>query len=187
MTSELKPTRYVIEDKHFSLNNKFVIADESGGVHYTVDSTLFSNNDKLIIYDAEGKSVIRIRHETLHLHPTYNIYSTIVGTEDAQLASIRGTGAPWNHKLEISSTDGEYLIEKRNGSDDHEFVLKKDGDIVALVTKDTSPKKSTYWVDIAHDRQEYRAFLLALVLVLSCIQRLPGNPLSTHHNGNVEM
>lgn len=187
MTCEAKPTRYVIEDKHFALNNKFVITDESGGVYYTVDSTLFPGGDKLIIYDAEQKPVIHIRHQSLHLHPVYNIYSTVSDTEEAQLASIKRKGAPWNHKLEISSTNGEYFMEKRVGVNDHEFILKKDEDIVAIVTKDTSPTKSTYWIDIAPDRKEYRPFLIALVIVLSCAQRLPNNPFATHHNGNVEM
>lgn len=186
MSHESHPSRYVIEDKHFALNNKFVITDESGGVYYTVDSTLFPKGN-LTIYDATEKPVIRIRRQSLHLHAVYDIFSVVSDTEDVELASVKSTGAPWNHKLDISSTNGEYFMEKRVGTSDHEFVLKQNGDIVALVTKDTSPSKSTYWIDIAHDRSEYRAFLIALVIVLSCVQRLPGNPLATSHNGHVKM
>jgi uncharacterized protein YxjI len=182
-----KPTRYVIQDKHFSLDDKFVITDNEGDVHYKVDSTLFATGDKLILYDAQGNELIKIRQEYLHIHPTYYIYSVRRGVDEMQLASIKRTGAPWNHRLEITTTNGEYLMEKKGGVFSHEFILTKDGVLVAIVSKDASPSRSVYFVDIATDRDEYRAFLVALVIVLSCAQRLPGNPLATNHGDYVKV
>jgi uncharacterized protein YxjI len=187
MNDQPKPTRYIIQDKHFALNDKFVITDDSGTVHYTVDSTLFSMGDKLILYDHFGNELIKIRQENLHLHPTYNIYSVRRDTDEMHLASIKRTGAPWNHKLEISATNGEYLMERKDGILSHEFILTKDGVIVAIVTKDTAPSTSIYWVDIAGDREEYRAFLMAMVIVLSCAQFLPGNFVSKPHGDYIKM
>lgn len=173
-----KPTRYIIQNKHFTLNEKFVITDDLGIVHYTVDATLFALGDKLVLYDQDGNELIKIRQENLHLHPTYNIYSVRRDAEEMQLASIKRTGAPWNHKLEISASNGEYLMEKKGGVLSHEFLLTKDGDIVAMVSKSTSTSTSVYWIDIASNREEYRAFLIALIIVLSCVQRLPGDSLT---------
>jgi len=182
-----KPTRYAIQDKHFALNDKFVITDDSGIVHYTVDSTLFAFGDKLLLYDRYGNELIKIRQENLHLHQIYNIYSVRRDVDEMQLASIKQTGAPWHHKLEINATNGKYVMEKKGGVLSHEFILTKDGVIVAIVAKDASLSTSVYWVDVASDREDYRAFILAMVIVLSCAQRLPGNPLSTGHGNYVKI
>jgi len=187
MNDQPKPTRYIIQDKHFALNDKFVITDDSGTIHYTVDSTLFAMGDKLVLYDHFGNELIKIRQENLHLHPTYNIYSVRRDTDEMQLATIKRTGAFWNHKLEINAVNGEYLMEKKGGVLSHEFILTKDGAIVAIVAQDTAPSTSVYWVDIASDREEYRAFLMAMVIVLSCAQRLPGNPLATARGDYIKM
>jgi uncharacterized protein YxjI len=184
MENRSKPTRYIIEDRHFSLNDKFVISDDSGLIHYKVDATLFTPGDKLILYDSLGDELIKIRQENLHLHPTYNIYSIRRDADEMQLASIKRTGAPWNHKLEITATNGEYQMEKYGGLLSHEFILKKDQQIVATVTKGTSILESVYWVDIADDRDKYRAFLMSMVIVLSCVKRLPGNLQMTSYEGN---
>jgi uncharacterized protein YxjI len=187
MESGSKPTRYIIQDKHFSLNDKFVISDDLGEIHYTVDSTFFTRGDKLILYDALGNELIKIRQENLHLHPTYHIYSIRRDADEMQLASIKRTGAPWNHKLEINATNGEYQIERYCGHFSHEFILKKDEVVVAVVRKDTSVSTSVYWVDIACDRDEYRALLVAMVIVLSCVQRLPGTLQTSGHEGYIKV
>jgi hypothetical protein len=69
------------------------------------------------------------------------------------------------------------LMEKIGGVFSHEFTL----------TKDVSPSKSVYWVDISNSGQEYHAFIMTMVIVLSCVQRLPGNPLATAHAGNAKI
>ncbi len=78
-------------------------------------------------------------------------------------------------------------MERKDGVLSHEFILTKDGVIVAIVTKDTAPSTSIYWVDIAGDREEYRAFLMAMVIVLSCAQFLPGNLVSKTHGDYIKM
>ena len=186
MENEAKPIRYVIQDKHFALNDKFVISDESGQICYRVDSTLFSAGEKLILSDADGNELIKIRQEILHLHPTYIIDSIRHDVDEMQLASIKRTGAPWNHKLEINAKNGEYRMEKKDGIFSHEFILKKEEAIVAIVTKDPSPLTSVYYVDVASDREEYRAFLVSMVIVLACAQRLPSNPLTTGYADDVK-
>lgn len=185
--SVVKPTRYVIQEKHFSLNDKFVITDELGEVQFTVDSKLFSMGDKLRLYDASGKELIKIHQENLHLHPTYTIDSVRQDADEMQLASIKRTGLPGNHKLEIHAVNGEYLMKKDNGILSHDFTLTKDGEVVAIVSKDTSPLKCVYWVEISSDRDEYRALIMAMVIVLSCVSRLPGAPLGIEHVDNVKV
>ena len=76
-------------------------------------------------------------------------------------------------------------MEKRGGPLSQEFILTKDGNVVAVVTKNSSPLKSVYWIDITNDKNEYHPFIMAMVIVLACAQRIPGNPFATPHKGNV--
>jgi uncharacterized protein YxjI len=185
--SQSQPTRYLIQEKYLSLDKRFTITDDTGVVHYKVNSTFFAMGDKLCISDANGNELIRIRQENLHFHLTYNIFSIRSGATERQVASIKRTGPLWQHKLKINSDDGEYIIEKQGGLSSNEFILTKDNLVVAIATKDSSPTKCLYWVDIIDNREEDHAFLLAMIIVLACAQRLPGNPMAKPHRKGSKM
>jgi len=176
--TSLQPTRYLIREKHLSLDNKFMITDDSGVVHYKVNSTFFAMGDKLSICDANENELIRIRQDNLHFHLTYKIFSVRSGGFERQIATIKRTGPLWQHKLEINSEIGEFIMQKKGGVSSDEFTLTKGDNIIAIGTKDASPTKSLYWIDIIDNQEEDHAFVLAIVIVLSCAQRLPGNPMA---------
>jgi uncharacterized protein YxjI len=182
----LQPMRYLICEKHLSLDNRFKITDESGMVHYNVNSTFFAMGDKLSIADANGNELIRIRQDNLHLHLTYKIFSIRSGNNEHQIATIKRTGPLWQHKLEIQSDIGEFIMRKKGGISSDEFILTKGDKIIAIVMKDASPTKILYWIDIIDNQEEDHAFVLAIVIVLACAQRLPGNPLAKPRmNGSI--
>ena len=174
----MQSTRYLIREKHLSLDNRFTITDESGAVHYKANSTFFAMGDKLLITDANGNELFRIRQDNLHLHLTYKVFSIRSGDIERQIATIRRTGPLWQHILEIKSDLGEFTMQRKGGMSSDEYTLTKDGHIVAIVTKDASPTKSLYWTDIIDIQEEDRGFVLAIVIVLACAQRLPVNPMA---------
>lgn len=178
---QTQPTRYLIREKHLSLDNRFTITDDAGVVHYKINSTFFAIGDKLLISDANGNDLIKIRQENFRARLTYKVFSIRSDATVSQIASVKRTGSLLQHKLEISSNDGEYTIQKKGGASSDEYTLTKDEHLVATVTKDVSPTKSLYWVDIIDDREENHAFVLAMVIILSCAQRLPGHPMEKPH------
>lgn len=177
ITYQYQPTRYLIQEKRLSLNNKIIITDYLGNVHYKAHSRFFSMGDKISLYDARGNKLMKIRQDKLHLHLTYRIFSTQSNVE-YEIASIIRTGPLWQHKLHISSSNGEYILKRNGGVSANEYTLTKNGDIVVIATKDVSPTKTLYWVDIVNNDEEDHALLLAMMIVLSCAQRLPGNPMA---------
>jgi uncharacterized protein YxjI len=182
-----QPTRYLIQEKHLSLDDRFIITDDSGVILYKVNSTFFAMGDKLLISDASGNELIRIRQENLHLRLTYKVFSIRSDGSEYEIGSIKRTGPLWHHKLEISSDNGEYILKKKGGLASHDFTITKDENVVAIATKDVSPTKSLYWVDVIDQKEEQHAFLLAVVIVLSCAQRLPGHPISKHHTTEINV
>jgi uncharacterized protein YxjI len=176
-----QPTRYLIEEKHLSLDNRFIITDDEGVIHYKVNSKFFTMGDKLLISDANGNELIKIRQDKFHFHLTYKVFSLRSGVPECQTATIKRTGSMLQHKLEIDSVNGEYIMQKKEGVSSNEFTLTKDGSLVAFATKDVSPTKSLFWVDIIDNKEEDHAFVLAMVVVLSCAQRLPGHHMAKPH------
>jgi uncharacterized protein YxjI len=162
-----QPTRYLIQEKHLSLDHRFTITDKLGFLHYNVNSIFFAMGHKLLLCDANENELIRIRQEILHLHLTFKLFLVRPDTTEVQLASIKRTGPLWQYKLEISSPNGKYIMEKKDGPSSSEYILTKNGKTVAVATKDASPTKILYWVDI-NDKDENHAFVLAIVIVLSC-------------------
>ena len=69
-----QPSRYLLEEKHLSLENRFTITDKSGVMHYKANSTFFAVGDKLSICDQYGNELLRIRQDYPHLHLTYKVY-----------------------------------------------------------------------------------------------------------------
>ncbi|UJR28799.1 hypothetical protein I4U23_010024 [Adineta vaga] len=171
-------TRYLIQEKYLSLEKRFTITDNAGTIRYIVNSSFFTMGDKLQISDANGNEVMRIRQDNLHFHLTYRIFSTYSGATERELALIKRTGPMWQHKLQINSINGEYIIEKKGSTSSNEFTLTKNDNVIGIVTKDASPTKTFYWVDIIDSNEQDHALLLAMIIVFSCAQRLSMNPMA---------
>ncbi|CAF0897714.1 unnamed protein product [Rotaria sp. Silwood1] len=170
--SEIK--RYLVEEKYLSLDKRFTITDELGNILYKGNSTFFAIGDKLLLTDEDGNEAIRIRQQNFHTRLTYKLFSIRDDGNKRQIALIKRIGPLRQQKLEIISDDGEYILQKQGGLSSNEFNLTKDDNIVAIVIKDSSPTKSFYWVDII-DNNENHAFILAMVIVLACVQRSPSS------------
>lgn len=170
--TESETKRYLIEDKHFSLDNRFTITDESGNIRYKGNSTFFTVGDKFVLCDENGNELIRIRQENLRLHPTYKLFSIHSSGTEHQIASIKKIGSMWQSKLEITTDNGEYLLQKKSGVASKDFDLTKDGHVIATAVKDSSATKNFFWLDILDENEPNHAFIIALVIVLSSAQRL---------------
>ena len=63
-----------VNEKIFSLHNKFYVKDENDMDVYEISSKVFSIGDKTTINDMQGNKVAYIEQEIFHLTPNYNIY-----------------------------------------------------------------------------------------------------------------
>lgn len=63
-----------VNEKLFSISNKFNIKDENNLNLYEISSKIISIGDKTTIKDMNGNQVAYIEQELLHLMPNYNVY-----------------------------------------------------------------------------------------------------------------
>lgn len=106
---------------------------------------------------------MKINQALLHFHPTYNILSARHGDSDRQLAVVKKEFSFFHGKFNINSVYGEYNIE---GLDimNHSFVITKQGQVVATISKKFFSLADTYGVEVAAN--EDQAFILALAIVI---------------------
>ena len=63
-----------VNEKLFSLHNKFYVKDENDIDIYEISSKVISIGDKTTISDMQGNKIAYIEQEILHLTPNYNVY-----------------------------------------------------------------------------------------------------------------
>jgi len=63
-----------VNEKLFSIHNKFYVKDENGTDMYEISSKIISLGDNTTINDMNGNKIAHIEQELLHLTPNYNVY-----------------------------------------------------------------------------------------------------------------
>lgn len=97
-----------INEKIFSIHNKFFVKDENGNDVYEISSKAISLGDKTTITDMGGNKIAYIEQELFHLMPNYNIY-----VDDNLLCKITKKFKLFKHSYELSNgyrVDGDCLM-----------------------------------------------------------------------------
>ena len=63
-----------VNEKIFSVHDKFYIKDENDNDVYEISSKIFSIGDKTTISTMSGRKIAFIEQELFHLTPNYNVY-----------------------------------------------------------------------------------------------------------------
>ena len=151
--------RFIIRQKMFSLGDKFNITDQLGRAKYRVQGKFISIGKKLDIYDMNHNHLVHIKEEIFRFLPEYYLY------EDGQVtAKVKKQLTFLKPKINIDSKYGDFTI---HGSVfEYNFTVKKDGKVVAKVSKALLSFSDTYGVDVYDENVD---FILALVIVIDQI------------------
>ena len=151
--------RYIIREKFFHLGEDSQITDESGQPIYEVDGKVLSLHNTLVVRDMRGQEVATVKRQLIALTPTYTIDrpgqgETVVRKHFINLLGDHYTiDIPGPHDLEM---DGNLF--------EHEYRVKRDGAVVATVSKRWIALTDTYGVETAPGQDD--ALILASVLAL---------------------
>lgn len=66
---------FFINEKLFSLHDKFYILDSNGNNIYEISSKVFSIGDKITIRDMSGNEILYVEQQLFHLMPHYNVFA----------------------------------------------------------------------------------------------------------------
>ena len=151
--------RYIIREKFFHLGEDSQITDASGQPVYEVDGKVLSLHNTLVVRDMRGQEVATVKRQLIALTPTYTIDRPGQGEAVVRKHFINLLGdhftidIPGPHDLEM---DGNLF--------EHEYQIKRDGAVVATVSKRWIALTDTYGVETAPGQDD--ALILASVLAL---------------------
>lgn len=151
--------RYVIREKFFHLGEDSQITDERGQPVYEVNGKLLSLHNTLTMRDMSGQEVATIKRQLIALAPTYTIDRPGQGESQVRKHFINLLGD--HYTIDIP---GPYDLEMDGNLLDHEYSVKRYGQVVAVVSKRWISLTDTYGVEIAEG--EDAVLLLASVLAL---------------------
>ena len=151
--------RYVIRERFFRFGEDSDIADESGRVVLKVDGKVLTLRDRLILRDPAGREVAQVHRRLLALRPVYEI--SVGGRAVAEVRKHFFTPFRDRFTIDIPGPDD---LEMTGNLLDHEFTIRRSGQVVATVSKRWFALRDTYGVDIAPGEDDL--LILASVLAL---------------------
>jgi uncharacterized protein YxjI len=150
---------YLIRERFFGLGEDSDITDEHGRPILHVDGKVLSLRDRLVLRDPNGREVAQVQRKLASMRPTYQI--SVGGEQTATVRKKLFTPFVDRYTIDIPGPDD---LEITGDLFDHEFTVRRGGQVVATVSKAFLTMRDTYAVDIAPDQDHL--LILASVLAL---------------------
>ncbi len=151
--------RYVIREKFFHITEDSTITDDAGRAVFQVNGKLFSIHYRLSIRDLNGNEVAAINRRLIALTPTYEITRG-----DQELAEVRKKiFSPFIDRYTVD-VPGPDDLEVTGSLFEHEYTMRRGGQVLATVSKQWMTLTETYGIDIALGQDD--VLILATVLAL---------------------
>ena len=147
-----------IQEKVFTLGDKFAVLDEFGNEKYFVEGEVFTFGKKLHVYDRNNREIAYIEQELFTWLPRYHLY--IDNREVAQICQDFSFFTPMYHvegpNWEVT---GHFL--------EHNYEITGNGHPVVTIEKEWMTWGDCYELNIANPADELVA--LAVVITIDCI------------------
>jgi uncharacterized protein YxjI len=161
--------RYVIFEQSCRMGEQSQITDESGHPLYDVDGKALSLYITLVMHDGHGQEVAIRKREVIALTPTYRIERPGKSSVQVRKRLINRFGD--HYTIDIPSPDHR---EIEGDLSDHTYQLKRQGDIIATISKQWIALTDTYGVETAPGEDD--ALLLASVLAVDLAEDRERHP-----------
>ena len=148
--------KYLINQKIFSIGDKYTIKDEFGKDQYYVKGKIFALGDKLRIYDNNDIERVYIEQKLFKLLPEYLIY-----LDGEYTAKIKKEFSLLRPKFKIDSNFGQYSVEGNFLG--YDFKIMKN-ERSCLCKQKFFAIRDSYGVDIADNENDL--LILALVIII---------------------
>jgi uncharacterized protein YxjI len=150
---------YLIRERFFRLGEDSDITDDQGRPAFRVDGKVLSLRNRLIIRDPDGREVAQVHRKLAALRPTYKV--TVGGEEAAEVRKRLFTPFVDRFTIDVPGPDD---LEMTGDLFDHEFAIRRGGQVVATISKRWFSVRDTYAVDVASGQDDL--LILASVLAL---------------------
>ena len=155
--------RYIMRQKMFTLADSFQIKNENGEDAFVVSGKVFSVGKQLAFEDLEGNTLIAIKQKLFSWGPTYELWDNenavaVVKKELFNVFSFR-------FSIDLSGSDplqatGDFL--------NHEYVIYRDEQPIATISKQWFTLANTYGVEINDAEEDVLMLAITVVIEMIC-------------------
>jgi uncharacterized protein YxjI len=156
--------RFVMREKLLSIGDDYWIEDADGNKAFKVDGKAMRLRDTFKLEDANGNEVAEIQERKLSIRGKMNIER---GGKD--LASVHKALIGIRDRFDIDLEGGGELKAKGNFLD-HQYEIKRDGDVIAEISKKWVRVRETYGVSIAPGADV--ALMLAITVAIDTLSEV---------------
>ena len=158
MHREFSAKVYFIDQKFWSIGDKFTITDERGNPVFYVKEKFLTIGDRLSFMDEKGSLIFYIKQKVLSLNKQYRIYNN-----KKLVARVIKKFKPFNDKFIIDLPgDNDYIV--RGDFISHRYSFIRDGKKVAQISKKWNSITDNYMVEIG-PREDDLIILAAAVII----------------------
>ena len=121
--------KFVMREKLFSIGDDYWIEDDDGEKVFKVNGKAMRARTTFVLEDTDGHEVVHIQDRVLNIRGTMKLER-----DGEDLASVHKALVGFRDRFDIDLENGEDLKAKGNVID-HEYEVKRDGDVIATVSK----------------------------------------------------
>ncbi len=156
--------RYLLRQRMLSLADGFQIKSENGDDIFAVKGTVFSLAKHLAFQDLDGNTLLSIEQQLMAWGATYAI-----SKDDATVAVVKKElFNVFSYRFDIELSGGPSL-ETSGDFTNHEYVVTRNGQQVAAISKQWFAMTDTYGVDIGEGEDDVLILAIAVVIDLVCL------------------
>jgi uncharacterized protein YxjI len=149
--------KFYINEKIFSIGDRFKVFNENGSIVYEVKERLFTFGKQYSLYDATGKNIGKIKQKMFRLLPRYNIY-----IDDKLAVTVKKRFTFFVKKYDIISPYANYQISGDIFA--WNFNISKDGNVFCSVSKNFNIFRDKYEVLVGDGFSEVLSLCLVIIL-----------------------
>ena len=153
--------KFAVKQRLVSMGDDFDIRDENGKKKFFVDGLAFSFMENLVIKDMNKQEQLRIKRKMFTFFPTY-----LVLKKGQVLASVKKRPFTLRTRFQLD-IPGPGTYEVVGNMFRYDYVINRDGQEVAKVSKKILAFSDSYGVDISEN--ENPLVMLAVAIVIDIV------------------
>ncbi len=158
MKREFSAKVYFIDQKFWSIGDKFTITDEKGYPVFFVKEKFLTIGDRLSFMDENGSLIFYIKQKVLSLNKQYRIYNN-----KKLVARVIKRIKPFNDKFIVDLPgDNDYIV--LGDFINHRYSFIRDGRKVAQISKKWNSFTDNYMVEIGPHEDDLIILAAAVII-----------------------
>ncbi len=149
---------YFVDQKFWSVGDKFTISDEQGTPLFYVKERIITIGDRLSFMDAKGKMIFNIKQKVLSLQKQFRIYN-----KKQLIARVIKKIKPFNDKFVIDLPDSDDYFVKGDFIN-HRYSFFRNGRKVAQISKKWGTLRDNYMVQIGPHEDDLIILAAAIII-----------------------